>query len=575
MSTVAEAWGVEPQFALALLHPPDPSLRRDFLGKVLLFPTRLDHSRFIPKKIDFQYDYFLVGVPVGLRGNLGSVLSIDTDGVPEEENCGLLKRCWFNVDQKYYLEPGLHPQGLEGKLHALLRSKGKDLTKWPYAYLVSTPRFLWSTRNIVSWWFLYSSEKELDALVFEVNNSFGERKIVLMEFKSRTGKFQPKDAQQHSIDALPVRFLYSSSQYREYQSKWEKDIFISPFEKVDGYFTTRVRDPCLAGLDEKNAFHSVVTLFNREKEVKIKGTVSSRGKPLDPLVASGPAFAWFLLRWAYISTLSIFRIHFQALRAYMTGTLTFYRRPEVKNTNICREATEIERVFERYFRLFLVHIALHSSQSVRLKYWPSKSAYFSPEAFQSCVEDKQQSLDLEVRSPALYTNVLQYADASTGLALEAKSNPLPADKESCNLQISDIGLLQQMLNQERRFEQRSARGIGGRIRHSALNLSIMILRGTTSSFMDQFVYANLTGAMQHQYQVKQLQYWLRRRFSIMGSPLMLSAYKISGQVTLMRAILAWCCQNPFVRANVDDGALVGYTGGLLLLYALWVLRRYI
>lgn len=112
---------------LALLHPPDPSRRRGFLGKVLLFPTRLNHSRFIPKRIDFQYDYFLVGVPVGLRGNLGSVLSIDTDGAPEEENRGLFKRCWFNVDQKYYLEPGLHPQGLEGKLHALLRSKVRGL----------------------------------------------------------------------------------------------------------------------------------------------------------------------------------------------------------------------------------------------------------------------------------------------------------------------------------------------------------------------------------------------------------------------------------------------------------------
>ena len=211
---------------------------------------------------------------------------------------------------------------------------------------------------------------------------------------------------------------------------------------------------------------------------------------------------------------------------------------------------------------------------MRLDYSPSKSAYF-PKTYQSCVGDKQQSLDLQVLSPVLYTNVLQYAHASTGLTLEATPNQLPADKESCNLKVSDMDLLQRILNQERIFEQRSARDIGSRMRHCALNLSIMVLRGTTSSFMDQFVYANLTRADQHQYQVKQLHYWLHRRFSIMGSPLMLSAYKISGQVTLMRAIIAWCCQNPFVRAYVDDGALIGYTGGLLLIYALWVLRRYI
>lgn len=167
-----------------------------------------------------------------------------------------------------------------------------------------------------------------------------------MRLEQRTGRFQPKDAQQHPLDVPPVHFFYSTSQYREYQSRWRKDIFISPFEKVDGYFTTRVRDPCLAGLNKYNAFHSDVTLFNWRGEEKIKGVVNSWGKPLDPLVASGPAFAWFLLRWAYISMLSISRIHFQALRAFTTGTLTFYRRPEVKNTNICREATEIERSVE-------------------------------------------------------------------------------------------------------------------------------------------------------------------------------------------------------------------------------------
>ncbi|KAL5041691.1 hypothetical protein BDW71DRAFT_201176 [Aspergillus fruticulosus] len=553
--------------------------RRDFVGRVLLFPTRLNHCRFIPERIDFNYDYFLVGVPVGVRGNLGNVLSIDPDGGAGEHR-GLLQKCWFNIDQKYYLEPGLHPYGLEGKLHAFLRSKGKDPADWPYAYLVSTPRFLWSTRNIVSWWFLYDKRKNLDALILEVNNSFWERKIVLLHLGQRSGEVRPAAAQQHRIHNLPVHFHFSVSQHKYYRSRWEKDIFVSPFEMVDGFYNTTVRDPCLAGLNEHSSFHSAITLCTPKGDKKIAGVVNSCAKPLDPMVASGPVFAWFLVRWAYISMLSISRIHFQALRAFMTGSLTYYRRPEVRSTNICREATRLERSFEIYFRRFLGHVTRHSAQPIILEYIPSKSANFSPERFQSCGVDKQQPVVLQVRSPTLYTRILEYANASDGLTLEANPNPLPADRESRNLEVSNLcslqGLLQQqVMDQEKKFEQQSAHGIWKRVRCCALNLFITILRGSSDSFMDLFVYSHLDEGMQHEYQVKQIQYWLQRRVSVMGSSTMLMAYKTGGKVALMRLILAWSCRSPFVRVYVDDSALVAYTGSLLLLYALWVLQDYI
>lgn len=334
-----------------------PNTDRTFLGKPLLFQTRLTHTRFTPEKIDFAYDYFVVGIPVGLRGNVGGVLAIDTDGTPAKSNCSLLKQCWFNIDQRHYLEPGSHPQGLEGKLHACLAKQvsenphcsqrphvftllqGGKPGEWAYAYLVSTPRFLWSTRNIVSWWFLYSKDRQLDALLFEVNNSFGERKVVLMRFE------RERETVKHleDTDNRPVKFLHSASQPRMYKAQWKKDIFVSPFEKVGGSYCTKVIDPCLPDLEVKNTFHSVVTLNAPQDDPRIQGIVRSSGKPLDPLSASGPAFAGFLLRWAYVSTLSVARIHFQALRVFLTRSVTYYQRPEVRTTNICREATEAER----------------------------------------------------------------------------------------------------------------------------------------------------------------------------------------------------------------------------------------
>lgn len=104
---------------------PGALQRNEWLGKPLLFPTKLSHSRMFPERYNYTYNYFLVGVPIGLRGRVGSVLSIDTaQPAPDDANKPTQStKCWFKIDQRYYLEPGNHPQGLEGKLHRYLRSR--------------------------------------------------------------------------------------------------------------------------------------------------------------------------------------------------------------------------------------------------------------------------------------------------------------------------------------------------------------------------------------------------------------------------------------------------------------------
>lgn len=55
-------------------------IKRDFIGKPLLFPARLTHTRRFPEteRYNYWYDYFLIGIPVGLRGRVGNLLSIDS-----------------------------------------------------------------------------------------------------------------------------------------------------------------------------------------------------------------------------------------------------------------------------------------------------------------------------------------------------------------------------------------------------------------------------------------------------------------------------------------------------------------
>ncbi|KAE8157882.1 hypothetical protein BDV40DRAFT_308286 [Aspergillus tamarii] len=107
-------------------------INRGFIGKQLLFPTRLTHTRRFPK----------------------------TE--------------WYN----YY---GDH--SLEEKLHVFLKSVGEDSREFPHAYLISVTRFLWLQKSAVSYWYLCSSDQELTAMIMEITNSFFERRNFIFRYK--------------------------------------------------------------------------------------------------------------------------------------------------------------------------------------------------------------------------------------------------------------------------------------------------------------------------------------------------------------------------------------------------------
>ena len=101
--------------------------------KPLLFPCRTSHTRFFPKKHSFSYSYLFVGIPVGWRGSVGSLLSADLE-LPLEDKAQVIPsfdggKGWFSVEATDHLERGFHPFGLQGKLHAYLRSQVWHLSK--------------------------------------------------------------------------------------------------------------------------------------------------------------------------------------------------------------------------------------------------------------------------------------------------------------------------------------------------------------------------------------------------------------------------------------------------------------
>lgn len=85
----------------------------------LIFPSRTTHTRLFPKKHSFSYSYLLVGIPVGWKGSVASMISTD---IQADDNLNV-SQAWFHVNAQDYLERGQGKLGLDGKLARYLKSQ--------------------------------------------------------------------------------------------------------------------------------------------------------------------------------------------------------------------------------------------------------------------------------------------------------------------------------------------------------------------------------------------------------------------------------------------------------------------
>ncbi len=89
--------------------------------KPIFFPCRTSHTRLFPQVHSFSYSYLFVGIPVGWRGRISSLLNIDLKSMPSR---GRKPRIgWFSVDSADYLARGDSIHGLRGKLDTYLESQ--------------------------------------------------------------------------------------------------------------------------------------------------------------------------------------------------------------------------------------------------------------------------------------------------------------------------------------------------------------------------------------------------------------------------------------------------------------------
>ena len=366
-------------------HKSNISSNERTMLEPLLLPCQTTHIRLFPHKHSFSYSYLLAGIPIGWTGQAGKLLS--SGGATGEAGDSGRKETWFNVVDQDYLRRGSHPQGLSGKLQEYLKTQKIDPSRYPYAYLVTAPRFGGFSFNPVSFWYLYSREKSLGAMILEVNNTFDERRIYYLE-ADRAAESSVKEV-------------------KTFRQTWLKDFHVSPFNDRDGSYSVTSSDPFSPNLGGVGNVDVNIVLSSPEGQPKIVARVFSDGFPVDPQATSNFAALIFVMRWWWVGFMTNPRILREARKLWSNGLQVFYR-PEVLLGSIGRQETTEEAIIEKEFSRLLKESATDLPCSI--VYTAAAGPYCGLKQ-RFGVESSPPNLEINVLTPSFYSELARSSNA--------------------------------------------------------------------------------------------------------------------------------------------------------------------
>ncbi|KAL4876225.1 hypothetical protein BJY04DRAFT_223309 [Aspergillus karnatakaensis] len=499
------------------------STPQQVLSKPLLIPVNFNHTRLSPIKDKFANNFLLLGVPVGISCRVGNLLAIDDPSVqdvsppPGGGDVGFWRRarahlrCWFSVDAVRLLHRGEYGIGLRGKLDSFLRDQNEDPTQWPHAYLLTVPKFLGFSRNVVSWWYLYNANLELDALILEINNSYFEKRNIFLRLKPSDSSPEPQTSFPTHPEATYldpanlITSLPSTSKSKFYSGTWHKTVFASPFEKVDGLVSQRMMDPLHPSSWSSNASFSNMTTLNETGVVRMVTRLTCAGPPIDPTTISTWDLLLFLVKWSVPGVFTTFEIISKALKIKFSGKMKMHKKPPVRTGSVGREITSLELKMESFFRSYLTHAVQNYPGAVEVTYLPCRS--FSNEkiiihsrAGYGKDPSTIKNLTIEPTDPGFYTRFPNYTSPRTALEEETRELGYEADPTASRLLVSDLPLLISILEHAalRTGEKTlpfSKSGISMPMQHvpSTQRALLSLARGFSRlTFMDEFVLSTTT-----------------------------------------------------------------------------------
>lgn len=243
-----------------------------------IFNAEIRHQRYLPAAHGFAYRLI--------------VYALDLDELPELDR----KLPLFGYDRpqvtaifhRDYLMRGAGT--LREKLVRCLESESVD-TAPGRVILVTAPRFLNTVFNPVSFYFCYTEDDRLLCVVAEVNNTYGERHIYVLD--------RPLDG---GGDGGEIRY------------RAEKAFHVSPYNRVEGTYEFRFAD-IRRGLD-------IGITLSRNGTRFFEAQLTGR-----PAALTAKNHTKMVFRHPLIPHLSMPRIYWEAFRLHFFRKLPFFDKP--------------------------------------------------------------------------------------------------------------------------------------------------------------------------------------------------------------------------------------------------------
>ncbi|KAL6707285.1 hypothetical protein ACN47E_004273 [Coniothyrium glycines] len=376
-----------------------------------IFPCRTTHARIFPKTHTFAYSYLQCGFPIVPEATTAGGIDVSSG---RDQTLG---RWWMCVKAEDYLNRGNGSRGFYGKLKMYLRQQHVGDSEWSYAYLVTAPRFFGYAFNPVSFWYIYDQDHHLKKMILEVNNTFGERRMYLLDGSSPPSPPLTPDLQATHVPDLAALDMAKS----KFTDVWMKDFHVSPFNSRKGSYALKALDPFPHATFEAPTIDNTITLKSSKDNAKVVARLFSTQKAIDPDSLGFAGALYFILSWWWVGLVTFPRIIREAIKLFFKRKLHVWYRPEVLTSSIGRLPTASEIILHGVFRDYLRQLVQQSSQPFCITF---KAGI--PNVATEMIETKRQShnsetvrnIELRVLTPAFYSRLVHYNTTSEAMDRE-------------------------------------------------------------------------------------------------------------------------------------------------------------
>ncbi|KAL8862640.1 MAG: hypothetical protein Q9178_001138 [Gyalolechia marmorata] len=289
---------------------------------------------------------------------------------------------------------------------------GEAIDDYSSAYLVTAPRFLGYSFNPVSFWYLYNYQKELSAMILEVNNTFDERRLY---FLKGTPSVEPEEER-----------LKDPQFFGKFKDTWPKDFHVSPFNSRKGSYRLTAYDPFSPHLSGTGMINNTIYLDSSKLHAKLVARVFSTEASSDPATLGYWAGLRFVAAWWWVGFVTFPRIVREAGKLFFRRKLHVWYRPEVLKDTIGRRATNDEAIIASTFKSFLRYLVINSKTEQPLNYISCIPSSPTSEILNPDITEHPNSLreviDFKIMTPLFFTRLARHSHISEFLSNEILTN---------------------------------------------------------------------------------------------------------------------------------------------------------